>query len=219
MSVSLTERRSSERRGHTPSVDGQSAGTVDTHIAQATQPAKADIGSQLGGGTLATSVLISYLVVSPAAVAMWRGWWYLADLYLLPGHAVASYTASLGISLAWALLYLLARGAGLLRRAEHRCSSAWAAGVAERGFTLLSALAGVWFWRGVWGLLDVYSRSEQSTWLCALAAPAVLLATNSLRTAWFAPMSFVRDGGPGAWDLLGDAAQSLPLICCGSCSR
>jgi hypothetical protein len=136
----------------------------------------------------------------------------LTDLHLLPSNKFASYLVCIGASVAWLATYLVARVFGLLDWAERAGRRApWAACLAERSFTFVSAVAGVWFWRGVWGLLDYHSVSALSVWSCALGGPALLLLTTSLRTTCFTPIGFVRDGGPDAWDLLGDTATSVPL--------
>eukprot|EP00193_Tetraselmis_chui_P013968 CAMPEP_0177778998 /NCGR_PEP_ID=MMETSP0491_2-20121128/16302_1 /TAXON_ID=63592 /ORGANISM="Tetraselmis chuii, Strain PLY429" /LENGTH=124 /DNA_ID=CAMNT_0019298407 /DNA_START=459 /DNA_END=832 /DNA_ORIENTATION=+ len=88
---------------------------------------------KLGWGPLTASLLISYVIVSPAAVAMWRGWWMLTDLHLLPSNKFASYLVCIGASVAWLATYLVARVLGLLDWAERAGRRApWAACLAER---------------------------------------------------------------------------------------
>lgn len=142
---------------------------------------------------------------------MWRGWWYLADIYILPEHKLHSYLATLSISLAWLAIYRVLRWRGLLHWLRRVDSAAWMP-FAESGFTFVSAVAGIWFWRGLWGILDLYGDRLLSTWVCALVAPLVLLLTNSLRAATFTPIGFQRDGHIEAWQWLDEAGEPLPVV-------
>ncbi|XP_038215075.1 uncharacterized protein LOC119834696 isoform X2 [Zerene cesonia] len=122
--------------------------------------------------------VFSVTVVGSLVVFVWRGSWALLDIFLFPddpskscwtslimGYSLVVVTFSLQVPMRWAAAKL--QGAGRLLLVDF--------------YHLVSFLATVNVWRGVWGLLDIYFYPESpklSNWSSHIVSLALLILLN-----------------------------------------
>ncbi|XP_050668776.1 uncharacterized protein LOC126968034 [Leptidea sinapis] len=122
--------------------------------------------------------VFSVTVVGSLVVFVWRGSWALLDIFLFPadttkscwisliaGYCLVVITFSLQVPMRWAVSRL--QGASRLLVADF--------------YHLVSFLATVNVWRGVWGLLDIYlfpDSPKLSNWSCHIVSLGLLIILN-----------------------------------------
>ncbi|CAG4949364.1 unnamed protein product [Colias eurytheme] len=122
--------------------------------------------------------VFSVTVVGSLVVFVWRGSWALLDIFLFPddpskscwtslimGYSLVVITFSLQVPMRWAAAKLQGAGRLLLVDVYH----------------LVSFVATVNVWRGVWGLLDIYFYPQSpklSNWSSHVVSLALLILLN-----------------------------------------
>lgn len=145
----------------------------------------------------------SVLVVGPIVVIFWRGWWELADVYLLPENPSDSAFASFLTGIILIVLCLALRQARVLKWARNHYGSTTVA-ILERLYTLVCSVASIWFWRGIWEGVDQLDIDRGlSAILCCFFGTMALMFLNSLRSSTSSPLGYLRDGTNDAWDPMG----------------
>ncbi|XP_076274721.1 uncharacterized protein LOC143205353 [Rhynchophorus ferrugineus] len=127
--------------------------------------------------------IFSVTIVGNLVIFSWRGLWVLFDVTLLPNDFVYS---------SWASLVLGILSVGMVYRIQARMKNLCAI---LQGFSklvladcyiLLSIISTVFYWRGIWNLLQIYLIPDNPFWSCiishcvGLVALLVLGCSNSL---------------------------------------
>ena len=160
------------------------------------------------------SSAVTFLIITPLVVSLWRGGWELLDDYLYPGDKAASAWASLALG----SLFLVA-----LKLVEPSVqqglegTSGRSYGLGERLFTLSLLVSGLGIWHGLWHLYDVYmdQLGPAGDWASFAIGVVGLLALRNLRSAMPVPSAPVRgEARPAGSSSLRCAAPAL----CGRCA-
>ena len=131
--------------------------------------------------------VIIFLVISPAAIAYWRGTWWLMDIYFYPKnpHLSAWISTALGLGVACVVVFLQEQWRKLLKKCSFPLNAVmWRIFVYPLAFCVVSA------WRGVWTILGLYVTERHAT-MYALATHCfgfvILVMTKTTSTIIFSP--------------------------------
>ncbi|KAG6449377.1 hypothetical protein O3G_MSEX006033 [Manduca sexta] len=122
--------------------------------------------------------VFSVTVVGSLVVFVWRGSWALLDIFLFPDDTVRSCWTSLIVG--YALVVVTFALQAPVRWAAARLHGAPRLLLADL-YHLISFVATVNVWRGVWGLLDIYFFPESpklSNWCSHAVSLALLILLN-----------------------------------------
>nr|XP_032514860.1 uncharacterized protein LOC116768289 isoform X3 [Danaus plexippus plexippus] len=122
--------------------------------------------------------VFSVAVVGSLVVFVWRGSWALLDIFLYPEDAVKSCWTSLVVG--YALVVLTFAAQTPMRWAVARSQGAVRLLLADL-YHLVSFIATVNVWRGVWGLMDIYFFPETpklSNWCSHIISLVLLILLN-----------------------------------------
>ncbi|XP_023955123.2 uncharacterized protein LOC112058487 isoform X2 [Bicyclus anynana] len=122
--------------------------------------------------------LFSVTVVGSLVVFVWRGSWALLDIFLYPDNLVKSCWTSLVVG--YALVVLTFAAQAPVRWAVAKLQGAPRLLLADV-YHLISFLATVNVWRGIWGLLDIYFFPETpklSNWFSHVISLVLLILLN-----------------------------------------
>ncbi|CAG9579043.1 unnamed protein product [Danaus chrysippus] len=122
--------------------------------------------------------VFSVTVVGSLVVFVWRGSWALLDIFLYPGDTVRSCWTSLVVG--YALVVMTFAAQAPMRWAVARSQGAVRLLLADF-YHLVSFIATVNVWRGVWGLMDIYFFPETpklSNWCSHIISLVLLILLN-----------------------------------------
>jgi succinate dehydrogenase hydrophobic anchor subunit len=138
-----------------------------------------------------TDMFISAFIITPFVNVHWRGAWDLLDIYLLPTNERISAVISLSIGLF--ILYVIYLIQNSLQVFYEKYRNKLFGQIMTRLYTLITALAYINQWRGLWSLLDSTSNIWYHLLIETVISIVILLLMKSIYNLNSAPFLIAID--------------------------